>query len=64
MARLLRALKHMLYTPLRGMMMRHYDLDTSLILPALTTAAVCVSADSFEIETAVQPVRDKTFPSR
>lgn len=40
MARLLEALKHMLYTPRLGMMMRHYDPDTSLILSVLTAATV------------------------
>lgn len=34
MARLLEALKHMLYISRLGMMMRHYDPDTSLILLA------------------------------
>lgn len=40
MAQLLEALKHMLYTPRLGMMMRHYDPDTSLILSVLTAATV------------------------
>jgi len=39
-ARLLEALKHMLYAPRFGMMMRHYDPDTSLISSTLTAATV------------------------